>query len=52
MSTGRPRWSRGVAGSSSEERMIRRGSPPLAGSWMYGTVLRARSIAMYDGGYT
>ena len=41
LSTGRPRESRGLEGSSSESRMIRRGGREVSeGWWMYGTVVR------------
>lgn len=39
MSTGRPRLEGGLDWSSSEERIINRGSEPSEGRWMYGTVV-------------
>ena len=52
VSTGRPRVSRGLLGSSSEERMMRRGGREgSVGWWMYGTVVRDERREIYEGGY-
>ena len=39
-SMGRPREEGGLETSSSDGRMMRRGSEPSEGLWMYGTVFR------------
>lgn len=47
---GRPRDAGGLETSSSEGRMMRRGSEPSGGLWMYGTVFREDRRSIYEGG--